>query len=152
MNITTYAFTMLAARILGPAAYGAMAGLMATVLVLMLMGRTINVISLAGLAFGVGQVLDASFGASGAQPLNGVVITPSGRQVPVDDEGGEVLELTEQGFYELRTRAGEGVTAVVASNVSWNGSLARGGTATFGFLASWSGTNTVPGTTCQAAV
>ena len=34
--------------------------LMATVLVLMLMGRTINVISLAGLAFGVGQVLDAA--------------------------------------------------------------------------------------------
>ena len=34
MNITTYAFTMLAARILGPAAYGAMAGLMATVLVI----------------------------------------------------------------------------------------------------------------------
>ena len=65
----------------------------------------------------VGQVLDASFGASGAQPLNGVVITPSGRQMPVDDEGGEVLELTEQGFYELRTKAGEGVTAVVASNV-----------------------------------
>jgi hypothetical protein len=65
----------------------------------------------------VGQVLDASFGASGAQALNGVVITPSGRQVPVDDEGGEVLELTEQGFYELRSRAGEGVAAVVASNV-----------------------------------
>lgn len=34
--------------------------LMATVLVLALLGRTINVISLAGLAFGVGQVLDAS--------------------------------------------------------------------------------------------
>jgi len=34
MNVTTYAFTMLAARILGPAAYGAMAGLMATVLVI----------------------------------------------------------------------------------------------------------------------
>jgi hypothetical protein len=65
----------------------------------------------------VGQVLDASFGASGSQPLNGVVITPSGRHVPVDDEGGEVLELTEQGFYEMRSRAGEGVTAVVASNV-----------------------------------
>jgi hypothetical protein len=65
----------------------------------------------------VGQVLDASFGASGSQPLSGVVITPSGRQVPVDDEGGEVLELTEQGFYELRSRAGDGVTAVVASNV-----------------------------------
>lgn len=34
--------------------------LMTTVLVLALLGRTINVISLAGLAFGVGQVLDAS--------------------------------------------------------------------------------------------
>jgi Aerotolerance regulator N-terminal/von Willebrand factor type A domain len=65
----------------------------------------------------VGQVLDASFGAAASQPLGGVVITPSGRQVPVEDEGGEVLELTEQGFYELRTRAGEGVAAVVASNV-----------------------------------
>jgi hypothetical protein len=63
----------------------------------------------------VGQVLDASLGAGGAQP--GVVITPSGRQVPVDEEGGEVLELTEQGFYEMRSRNGDGVTAVVASNV-----------------------------------
>jgi hypothetical protein len=45
------------------------------------------------------------------------VITPSGRQLPVDDEGGQVLELAEQGFYELRTRAGEGAVAVVASNV-----------------------------------
>ena len=65
----------------------------------------------------VGQVLDASFGAPASQPLGGVVITPSGRQVPVDDEGGEVLELTEQGFYELRTKASEGAAAVVASNV-----------------------------------
>jgi hypothetical protein len=65
----------------------------------------------------VGQVLDASFGTSESQPPSGVVITPSGRQVPVDDEGGEVLELTEQGFYELRRKAGEGAVAVVASNV-----------------------------------
>ena len=65
----------------------------------------------------VGQVLDASFGTSGTQPLNGVVITPSGRQLPIEDEGGEVLELTEQGFYELRTRGSEGAAAVVASNV-----------------------------------
>jgi hypothetical protein len=65
----------------------------------------------------VGQVLDASFGAPASQPLGGVVITPSGRQVPVDDEGGGVLELTEQGFYELRTKASEGAAAVVASNV-----------------------------------
>ena len=65
----------------------------------------------------VGQVLDASFGASASRPGGGVVVTPSGRQVPIDEEGAEVLELAEQGFYELRTRAGEGVTAVVASNV-----------------------------------
>jgi aerotolerance regulator-like protein/VWA domain-containing protein len=65
----------------------------------------------------VGQVLDASLGASASRPGGGVVVTPSGRQVPVDEEGSEVLELTEQGFYELRTRAGEGVVAVVASNV-----------------------------------
>ncbi len=45
------------------------------------------------------------------------MVTPSGRQIPFDEEGSEVLELTEQGFYELRTRASEGVAAVVASNV-----------------------------------
>ena len=65
----------------------------------------------------VGQVLDASFGATASRPGGGVVVMPSGRQVPVDEEGSEVLELTEQGFYELHTRAGEGVVAVVASNV-----------------------------------
>ncbi|MSO82966.1 MAG: VWA domain-containing protein [Acidobacteria bacterium] len=65
----------------------------------------------------VGQVLDASFGAAASTPRGGVVVTPSGRQVPIDEEGSDVLELTEQGFYELRTRAGEGVAAAVASNV-----------------------------------
>ena len=66
----------------------------------------------------VGHVLDASFGAAASRPGGGVVVTPSGRQVPIDEEGSDVLELTEQGFYELRTRAGEGVAAaVVASNV-----------------------------------
>lgn len=34
MNVTTYGFTMLAARILGPRSYGALAGLMATLLVI----------------------------------------------------------------------------------------------------------------------
>lgn len=65
----------------------------------------------------VGQVLDASFGAAVSRPGGGIVLTPSGRQVSIDEEGSEVLELAEQGFYELRTRAGEGVAAVVASNV-----------------------------------
>ena len=65
----------------------------------------------------VGQVLDASFGETVSPPGGAVVVTPSGRQLPVDEEGRDVLELTEQGFYELRTRAGESVAAVVASNV-----------------------------------
>jgi cellulase/cellobiase CelA1 len=41
-------------------------------------------------------------------------------------------------------------SAVTASNVSYNGSLAAGGTAQFGFLASWSGTNGVPTPSCTA--
>ena len=45
------------------------------------------------------------------------MLTPSGRQVPLDEEGSDVLELTEGGFYELRTGTSESVTAVVASNV-----------------------------------
>ena len=65
----------------------------------------------------VGQVLDASFGSAPAPAAGGVVLTPSGRRVAVDEEGAEVLELTEQGFYELRSRSGDTVTAVVASNV-----------------------------------
>ena len=65
----------------------------------------------------VGQVLDASFGVTAGQPANGVVLTPSGRRVSLDDEGAEVLELAEQGFYEMRGRTADAVTGVVASNV-----------------------------------
>jgi hypothetical protein len=65
----------------------------------------------------VGQVLDASTAAAAAKGGGGVVVTPSGRQVPLDEEGSEVFELAEQGFYEFRSRSGEGVAAVVASNV-----------------------------------
>ncbi len=64
----------------------------------------------------VGQVLDASAGTP-AQPASTVVLTPSGRRVGVEEEGAEVLELTEQGFYELRNRTGDAVSTVVASNV-----------------------------------
>jgi len=64
----------------------------------------------------VGQVLDASV-ATTAQPASTVVLTPSGRRLGVEEEGAEVLELTEQGFYELRNRTGDAVSAVVASNV-----------------------------------
>ncbi len=66
----------------------------------------------------VGQVLDASFGSGAkARPRGRVVLTPSGRRVSVDDEGSEVLELTEQGFYEVRGQAGDADVTVVASNV-----------------------------------
>jgi uncharacterized membrane protein len=65
----------------------------------------------------VGQVLDASFGPAGSQTAGRVVVTPSGRRVPLDDEGSEVMELTEQGFYEVRAQSGDEVVAVVASNV-----------------------------------
>jgi hypothetical protein len=63
----------------------------------------------------VGQVLDASLAPRGASTQR-VVLTPSGRRLPIDDEGSDVLELSEKGFYELR---GDGNvnTTVVAVNV-----------------------------------
>lgn len=41
-------------------------------------------------------------------------------------------------------------TTVTARNVGWNGTLAPGAQATFGFLASSAGTNTVPAVGCTA--
>jgi hypothetical protein len=66
----------------------------------------------------VGQVLDASGAGTGAaaQPAR-VVLTPSGRRMSAEEEGAEVLELTEQGFYEVRGQPADTVVAVVASNV-----------------------------------
>jgi hypothetical protein len=64
----------------------------------------------------VGQVLDPSSGVL-AKPDVGqrVVLTPSGRRVPLQDEGSDVMELSEQGFYELRGEGND--VAVVAVNV-----------------------------------
>lgn len=42
-------------------------------------------------------------------------------------------------------------SAVTASNVAYNGSLAAGASATFGFLGSWNGSNPVPTVTCTAS-
>jgi lysophospholipase L1-like esterase len=39
---------------------------------------------------------------------------------------------------------------VSVSNMDWNGSLAAGASATFGFLANWNGTNPTPAPTCAA--
>jgi hypothetical protein len=63
----------------------------------------------------VGQVLDASTAAVKQDAAQRVVLTPSGKRVPLEDEGSEVMELTEQGFYELRARDKDVV--VVAANV-----------------------------------
>jgi cellulase/cellobiase CelA1 len=41
-------------------------------------------------------------------------------------------------------------STVTARNVDYNGVLAAGATATFGFLGSWTGSNPVPAATCTA--
>ena len=64
----------------------------------------------------VGQVLDPSV-VSPARAAQRVVLTPSAKRVPLDDEGREVMELTEAGFYELRGREGQDIPVVVAANV-----------------------------------
>ena len=68
----------------------------------------------------VGQVLDPSVAPRGAATQR-VVLTPSGRRLPIEDEGSDVLELGEKGFYELRgdQRAeGNQNLTVVAVNVN----------------------------------
>ena len=42
-------------------------------------------------------------------------------------------------------------SAVTARNVSYNGALGAGASATFGFLASWTGANTAPTPACTAS-
>jgi hypothetical protein len=64
----------------------------------------------------VGQVLDASLAPRGASTQR-VVLTPSGRRVPIEDEGSDVVELSEKGFYELRGDAANMNHTVVAVNV-----------------------------------
>jgi cellulase/cellobiase CelA1 len=41
-------------------------------------------------------------------------------------------------------------SAVSARNVSYNGAISAGGSTTFGFIGSWTGTNTAPSLTCTA--
>ena len=66
----------------------------------------------------VGQVLDPTVGlVRGATPASRVAVTPSGRRVPLDEEGSEVLSLGESGFYAVRGESSDTELAVVASNV-----------------------------------
>jgi len=61
----------------------------------------------------VGQVLDPA--ATAVLRGQRMVLTPSGKRVPIEDEGSDVVELNDQGFYELRGE-NQNVT-VVAVNV-----------------------------------
>ena len=52
------------------------------------------------------------------QTLPRVLLTPAGTRIDLRDEGAGVVELAEQGFYELRAQAaGGGPAATVAANV-----------------------------------
>jgi hypothetical protein len=65
----------------------------------------------------VGEVLDAGVRPAGA-PEPRIVLTPGGERVTLDTEGPEVLEMAEQGFYEVRAANREAAPAlIVATNV-----------------------------------
>jgi hypothetical protein len=68
--------------------------------------------------FTVGDVLDpAATVATHAGDIR-TVVSPSGSRISLDPEGGDVVALEEQGFYELRGQATTGPpAAVVAANV-----------------------------------
>jgi hypothetical protein len=68
----------------------------------------------------VGQVFDPQASARNTA-VGRLALTPSGKQLPLDDEGSsstaQVLQLEEQGFYEVRDARPNGEVMVVASNV-----------------------------------
>jgi len=67
----------------------------------------------------VGDVLDPSATTSAkATSAQGMVLTPSGQRRPIEEEGSDVMQLDEAGFYELRRGGAQSDTAVVASNVN----------------------------------
>ena len=66
----------------------------------------------------VGDVLDPAVGLGPKALTDRTIVSPSGRRVPLDGEGPDVVELAEQGFYEVRGRAaGAEPAMIVASNV-----------------------------------
>jgi hypothetical protein len=64
-------------------------------------------------------VFDPAAGSAKAQATGRLALTPSGRRLPLEDEGSQaqVLELTEQGFYEIRGQKANSDVTVIASNV-----------------------------------
>jgi Aerotolerance regulator N-terminal/von Willebrand factor type A domain len=67
----------------------------------------------------VGDVVDPGVHApSGGAAVSRVALTPTGQRIGLGGDGPEVLELAEQGFYEIRAQEQDGdPAAVVASNV-----------------------------------
>ena len=66
----------------------------------------------------VGDVLPASAEATARQAPDGpVVLRPSGERIPLADRSGGVVELREQGFYEVRAGDRDPAPLTVASNV-----------------------------------
>jgi hypothetical protein len=68
----------------------------------------------------VGQVYAPDSAAGSATPASGarLALTPSGRRVSLDDEDESgVLDLEEQGFYEIRRQEADADPIVLASNV-----------------------------------
>ena len=67
----------------------------------------------------IGQVFDPDASSAKAQATGRLALTPSGKRMPLEDEGSsaQVLELQEQGFYEIRGQKANSDVTVVASNV-----------------------------------
>jgi hypothetical protein len=64
----------------------------------------------------VGQVIDLSEDTDISRPR--VALAPAGARLPLEGDQGRVLELTEQGFYEIRDRDRQAtLLAVAAANV-----------------------------------
>jgi hypothetical protein len=66
----------------------------------------------------VGDVLDPAriLGAHSPADVR-TVVSPGGARLPLDPEGGDVISLEEQGFYELRSAPSGPPAATVAANV-----------------------------------
>jgi len=67
----------------------------------------------------IGQVFDPDASSAKAQATGRLALTPSGKRLPLEDEGSQaqVLELQEQGFYEIRGQKANSDVTLVASNV-----------------------------------
>jgi hypothetical protein len=64
----------------------------------------------------VGQVIDLSQEGDPSRPR--VALAPSGNRLPLEGEQGQVLELSERGFYEIRERdRSAALVTVAAANV-----------------------------------